>query len=67
MSPTQVVVFLLPGPSACASAVSGALTSEKPIGSLLIANPVSSPPPGMYVLLAYWEKRERRLCSLECT
>ena len=25
----------------CASAVSGALTSEKPIGSLLIANPVS--------------------------
>ena len=28
-------------PSACASAVSGALTSEKPFGSLLIANPVS--------------------------
>jgi len=26
-----------------------ALTSEKPFGSLLIANPVSSPPPGMYV------------------
>ena len=25
----------------CASAVSGALTSEKPFGSLLIANPVS--------------------------
>ena len=28
-------------PSACASVVSGALTSEKPFGSLLIANPVS--------------------------
>ena len=28
-------------PSACASAVSGALTSENPFGSLLIANPVS--------------------------
>ena len=31
-------------PSACASAVSGALTSEKPFGSLLIANPVSITP-----------------------
>merc|ERR1712091_6018 len=31
------------------SEVSAPLTSEKPIASLLIANPVSSPPPGMFV------------------
>jgi len=36
----------------------GALTSEKPIGSLLIANPVSSPPPGMYVRATYTESIE---------
>ena len=28
-------------------------TPEKPFGSLLIANPVSSPPPGMYVRATY--------------
>ena len=36
--------------SALAEAVSGALTPrKKPFGALLITNPVSSPPPGMYV------------------
>ena len=44
--------------SACPSAVSGALTSEKPFGSLLIAirKPCQqSPPTGMYVRATYTE------------
>ena len=46
--------------SALAEAVSGALTPEKPFGSLLIANPVSSPPPGMYVRATYIEKAREK-------
>ena len=33
---------------------------EKPFGSLLIANPVSSPPPGMYVRATYMERESFR-------
>ena len=37
------------------------MRAENPFGSLLIANPVSSPPPGMYVRATYTEKRCGRL------
>ena len=54
--------------SALAEAVSGALTPpEKPFGSLLIANPVSSPPPGMYVRATYNERERGEREGLENT
>ena len=58
MSPIRRSVL---APSACASAVSGALTSEKPFGSLLPHRKPcqQSPPTERYVRATYTEKSTR--------